>query len=577
MSRASDLLGTQKSKTATKSKSVKAPKKALVPTVRNADNYPAFKQGNKHEFLQTLLTNTLGNTFYADSKKLLSDTHRIHAQMVQTDPVFVAKAAMYARVFGYMRMQPQIALATLVNNTAISTKLFNQAFNAIISTPKDLSDFTAILNGMGKSESGRRVQSAGKAWLTRFLNSNKAEYWAIKYGAGGSAAGKFSLADLIKVYHPRINNRSLVAYLLGEVSPDSNMLFSFQKERWDSVEELPQISAYQRLKTAKTPLEKASLITHGRLPRDVARYFAGDSKVVWNAIGSQMPVMDLLKNLANLERRGVLDDLRPYIESVLGSKERIQSAKILPYRYLDAMEHVGSAYWLKDILRQAVEYSFDSVPPIEGRTAIFLDVSGSMKPISSTTNAAKFKQAAIFAVALAKKTKNSVIALGFDTKLYEIPISTVDSILTQVEQIERLGGGGTSTNLPIERLLKDKTKVDQIFLITDEQQNSGRGFYQVLSDYRQRVNPNTTCVVINVDPPTSSGIVPNEPNNYYVYGWSDSVLTYAYLASQGWEKLTKMIENDVYHIITAKYETAQNTEVEEADDTEETEETEESN
>ena len=82
-----------------------------VPDIQNRDGYPAYKRSLEEQYIQTLMTNTLGNTYYADKQELLQDANQVHDEMLEKDPVFVAKALLYARKDGYMRLQPIFCLA----------------------------------------------------------------------------------------------------------------------------------------------------------------------------------------------------------------------------------------------------------------------------------------------------------------------------------------------------------------------------------------------------------------------------------------------------------------------------------
>ena len=61
-----------------------------------------------------------------------------------------------------------------------------------------------------------------------------------------------------------------------------------------------------------------------------------------------------------------------------------------------------------------------------------------------------------------------------------IAVSARDSVLTQAQRIT--ARGGTDTALPMQQLLHERHAVDNIVLITDEQQNLGCRFVEVLDE-----------------------------------------------------------------------------------------------
>jgi len=113
-----------------------------------------------------------------------------------------------------------------------------------------------------------------------------------------------------------------------------------------------------------------------------------------------------------------------------------------------------------------------------------------------------------------------------------------DSILSQAEKIE--ARGGTDTGAPVEKLRKDNVCVDNIIIITDEQQNTGSPFYNELEKYRRSINPNTKAFVIDIAPYRSSMVPPTDKNTHYIYGWSETVLEYIAMSIKGYGS---MIEN----------------------------------
>lgn len=160
---------------------------------------------------------------------------------------------------------------------------------------------------------------------------------------------------------------------------------------------MPQIAAYEALKHTTDVKEQIALIQEGKLPYEVVTGVVKPNREIWNAVLYQMPIFALLRSLNTLDRAGVLDENREYITSVLNDPERLAKSKILPFRFVTAFEEVGKA-WVRDVLRQAVEITFDNLPEIPGKTAVFLDVSGSME-------GNYLRIGSVFALALYKKNK----------------------------------------------------------------------------------------------------------------------------------------------------------------------------
>ena len=479
-----------------------------VPDIQNRDGYPAYKRSLEEQYIQTLMTNTLGNTYYADKQELLQEANQVHDEMLEKDPVFVAKALPYARKNGYMRLQPIFGLAKL--SAVNPEELFKQIFRDIILIPSDLQDFMTILEGIGRGQGGRAIKTAISNWL----NASLSEYWAIKYNGRGRG---FSLGDIVKTIHPKSTEKSaLYKYLVtGEVEGD-----------------LPQIRAFEELKKTTDPESQIRLVREGRLPHEVVTGATKMTPELWNALVPDMPAFALLRHLNALDRAGVLDRNRKIVTERLTNPEVLAKSKILPFRFLTAFYQVEKA-WVKDVLRQAVELTFRNLPEIPGKTAVFLDISGSM-------SGEYLRIGSVFALALYKKTGGNGVFWTFDTEVYDPKPSLYDSILTQAEKIRAMGG--TDTGAPVRELTAQREKVDNIIIITDEQQNTGSPFYRALKDYRNQINPGTKAFIIDIAPYRSAMVPETDKNIWYIYGWSDQVLQFISCATTGFGSMVDAIK-----------------------------------
>jgi len=482
----------------------------IRPTIRNQDGYPAYTRSAEEQYVQTLVTNTFGNTFYADQQKLLMEAEALHREMAQSNAQFMAKALVYARNEGYMRLQPLFGLAIL---SAYRPDLFAKIFLKVVRIPSDLSDFLTILKGMGRGEGGRAV----KRQVNRFL-SGVSEYWAIKYNGRGRG---YSLGDAIATAHPKpadLKQQALFRYLRGQ---EANLSL------------LPQVEALEHLQRAATEAEQLHWIETGKLPHEVVTGAVKPTKAVWEALTNQMPTFALLRHLNALERTGVFES-RYNLETVaarLTDQRALQKAKILPFRFAKAFRQVQHPV-LRDALRDAVEYTFGNLPELEDRTAIFLDISGSM-------DGEYLQIGSVFALALYKKTQGNTLFWLFDTEVEDARPSRRDSILSQADRIH--ARGGTDTGAPVRKLLAERHKVDQIIIITDEQQNSGSPFYEALLRYRAKVNLSVKAFIIDIAPYRSAMVPPQDPGTFYIYGWSDTVLSYIAQTAKGYDSMVQQI------------------------------------
>lgn len=484
---------------------------AVKPTTQNRANYPAYSRSAEEQYLQTLLTNTMGNTYYADRNQLLEEAGELHIEMAERRPEFMARGLVYARNEGYMRLQPLYGLAVL---SYYRPDLFAQVFLQVVLIPSDLSDFLTILQGLGRGEGGRAV----KRQVNRFL-AGVSEYWALKYNGRGRG---YSLGDAIATAHPKPADRKQQA------------LFRYLRGHEANLGLLPQVEALENLKRANTEKKQIRWITEGKLPYSTVTGVIKPSKAVWETILRQMPAFALLRHLNALLRAGVFDDEAnlQYAVERLTDREALAKAKILPFRFAVAYEQVQHPV-LRDALREAVELTFGNLPELGGQTAIFLDISGSM-------SGEYLRIGSVFALALYKQTQGNSLFWLFDTRVTDAKPSRKDSILSQAERIRPRGG--TDTGAPVRELLRQKKKVDQIIIITDEQQNSGSPFYAALMEYRAKVNRHVKAFIVDIAPYRTAMVPPQDNDTHYIYGWSDQVLAYIARTVQGYAPLVERVE-----------------------------------
>ncbi|WP_240420468.1 TROVE domain-containing protein [Paenibacillus periandrae] len=481
------------------------------PNTFNKDHYPAFARSLEEQYLQTLLTNTMSNTFYADQNELFSDAEQLHQEMAKINPNFMAKAIIFARNEGYMRLQPLFGLAIL---SIYRPDLFAKIFLLVVRIPSDLSNFLMILKGMGRGEGGRAV----KRQVNRFL-SGVSEYWAIKYNGRGHG---YSLGDAIATAHPKpedLKQQALFRYLRGL---EANLAL------------LPKVEALENLKLASTEEELIAWIERGKLPYETVTGAIKPSKAVWEALLYQMPTFALLRHMNALQRAGVLEEKRnlDYVVNRITDEQALKKAKIMPFRLATAFRQMDHPE-LRDALREAAELTFDNLPELGEKTAIFLDISGSM-------NGQYLEIGSVFALALYKKTQGSSLFWLFDTEVVDARPSRKDSILTQAAQIH--ARGGTDTGAPVRKLIQERRKVDQIIIITDEQQNSGSPFYEQLRLYRSKVNRDVKAFIVDIAPYRHAMVPDQDPQTFYIYGWSDTVLSYIAQSVKGYSSLVERVE-----------------------------------
>lgn len=160
----------------------------------NHEGFPSFARSIEEQYVQLLLTNTLGHTFYASVGENYAVARDLHQRMLSQDPAFAARAIVYAREQGFMRLQPIVGLVYL---SLTDRTLFRAIFPRVILTPGDLLDFVQIVRSRQiRPGLGRALKEEINRWL-----NGLSEYHAIKYGS--DAGAKLSLRDVLRLTHPQ--------------------------------------------------------------------------------------------------------------------------------------------------------------------------------------------------------------------------------------------------------------------------------------------------------------------------------------------------------------------------------------
>lgn len=506
----------------------------------NKDGFPAFKRSLPEQYLQTLMTNTMGNTFYTKQDQLMVESLALHREIAKVDPEFMAKALVYARNDGYMRLQPIVGLVFL--STIPDKTFFKLAFNQVIKTPGDLEDFVTICSSVRNGKGlGRSVKNTISLWL-----NNMSQYHAIKYGADRKEG--WDLGNIIKVTHPKPKDEI------------QNELFKYVANRDADLGKLPQVNELERVKNLRSmkatmtdeafAKEVVDAIERGRLPWEVVTGILSPTTEVWEYLMKQMPYFALLRNINTLTRAGVFSNKEnvDYVVRRLTDANAIHKAMVLPFRFHTALANTGSIPAINDALRTAMELSFDNVPALHGNNYYFLDISGSMDGENLTIGGT-------LGIAAYMKSEQPNF-LCFESRLQYADITKNDSMMTNLQKVLKLEQGGTNTGLCLKHLLgtahlvkefgwaRNMTSgyhnnvpenmrtqlpvegVDNIIIITDEQQNTGSPVVTEFRKYRELVNPNARLFIIDVAPYLESVAPDEESNCYFIYGWSDQVLKY---------------------------------------------------
>lgn len=430
----------------------------------------AYKMTPELTLVSALLTSFLEDKFYEKGADRIT---AIKEAITHVDPLFAAKAALYARNEFGMRSVSHVAAAEIAA-TVKGEQWTKRFFDKIVHRPDDMMEILAYYySNYGKNEPAA-MRKGFAAAFTRFD-----EYQLAKY-RGSSKSVK--LVDIVNLVHPA--NSEAIAKLVRDELRNADTFEAKLSKAGQSDDDGAKREAW------------SELVTSGKLG-----YFA------------------LLRNLRN-----IIEDAPEVVNLAveqLKSEKQIRKSLVLPFRFLTAYEEISkiSGPEAKRVLvglSEALDISASNLPKFDGETLVAIDKSGSM-------NGDPMRIACLFGAMMVKSSHADVIL--WDDSATVVNLNPADSMLTLAQQIASSIGimGGTNINVPFQTATRN---YNRILILTDEQ-SWGHSLYgngsgpQALQAYKTRTGANP--MVYNWDVQGHGTLQFPENQVAVLAGWSDKV------------------------------------------------------
>lgn len=421
----------------------------------------AYKTNKEYEFISILLTSFVQDQFYRSA----NDTMKRMAELMgQIDPMFVAKAAIYARTEFGMRSITHAAAAELANH-ARGTGITRRFLEKVIYRPDDITEVLAYyLNKYGKP-----LPYALKRGLAASFD-NFDGYQLAKYKGDSNDV---SLVDAINLVHPMPNHDKTIEITckeyLAAVSPVQRELIEFIGA--GSMVEIPIIEALVLGLLKSTETWEAKLSNAGKATdKGAAKAEAWAELIKTRKIG----YFALLRNLRNIMEQA--PDLVDDACALLTDRKLIKKSLVLPFRFYTAITHIGGKNRkIDEALHDAFDIAMDNVPTLDGKTLVAIDDSGSMGGFWGRSNEGDSKLpitlAAVLGSVIYKSNDSDVMLFSDHVKIPRLYHK--DSGLSIVDRIKQsCTGGGTYFDLIFTHA---KKRYDRIIVLSDMQGWMGGG------------------------------------------------------------------------------------------------------
>lgn len=387
--------------------------------VENLAGGLAYAQSPEMELLSILLTSFANDTFY---KSANDSFHRLKELIAVSNKLFVAKAAVYARIKFGMRSITHVAASELAKYLS-GEPWAKDFYFSVVYRPDDMMEILSYHIG-----TNGKVTNAMKKGLASAFDKFDA-YSLAKYRGEGKG---LKLVDVVNIVHPEPiekNAEALSLLIKGELK-------SF--DTWES--ELTKAG-----QTASNDDEKAEF-----------------KKEVWIKLIREKKIgyFALLRNLRNIVEQAPEIITEGLI--MLTDEKLISKSLVLPFRFTTAYEEISKLTNGKIVrevliaLNKAVDIAIKNVPKFEGETLVVLDESGSMEGKPAQIGS-------LFAAVLVKSNNADLITFS-DSARY-INVNPLDSTITIAGSI-KFRSGGTNFHSIFHTANK---KYDRVIILSDMQ------------------------------------------------------------------------------------------------------------
>lgn len=466
---------------------------ATIKTV-NREGRPAYGMRDKEKLVTQVLTSFFNEAkFYGDNSKEIRETVR---RVIEKEPWFVSKLAVFARREFNMRSVAHVLTAELAH--AEKGKPFARHTVKGVSLRGD--DVTEIM-ACYLSSFDKPVPASLKKGISDVL-LNFDEYTLAKYKGDKDAV---KMRDLLRICHPTPKDAAQSALwkrcLEGTLATP---------ETWET-----ELSAN------------------------------GNTKESWEKLigGGKLGYMALLRNLRNIVQAQP-DNLNVALGRI-SDPEAVRKSRQLPFRFLAAYRslmdapNAGSA--VLDALEDAADAAVDNLPTIHGRTAIAIDISGSMSSAVSAKSDIRCKDIAMLLGLMASRICEDAIVYIFNTSIQRLPVSHRTGMLHAA--YNSFCFGGTSMQLPFAQMMQERITVDRLIILSDNQCNNplGASAQQCAADYRKETGKDIWVHAVDLQGYGTQQF--SGPHTNIIAGWSEKVFDFILLAEQGEGRLEQRIAN----------------------------------
>lgn len=421
----------------------------------------------------------------------------LHVDMQKKDPLFYAHLAAWYNKNGDIRDHKEI----FIGNLLVDDYLENREPGLALFRRVPVFLKRKILGYIKGKEINLRIKTGKKITLENKKKIDEVKIEKKRVGLFKNAPT--SLRKEIKDYLKWLetDNKAFDAIVMRSFN-DLKGLYAALKikpsERAQKIlfkEEFPEdsgLDVYKKISEAKNPDEVAKLIVKYKVPYTVAVGLVETiTPSILVALINSMSSQELITNYASLEEKGAMNnpDTAKLINAKLdkaATAKNVTALKSKKAQETGRIKNEGAIEKLNKIADTQIKKS----GAITADTALFVDKSGSM------TNSIEVGKRVSSLISGATEAKLYVVA--FDTIAYEI--NAQGNTMTDWEKAFRpiLANGGTSIGSALDYLMRKNVIVEQIVIITDEDELSSPLFSEVYKKYVDKFKTSPAVILITI-------------------------------------------------------------------------------
>jgi hypothetical protein len=239
------------------------------------------------------------------------------------------------------------------------------------------------------------------------------------------------------------------------------------------------------------PAAQAKLIVENRIPFRVA--ISGLKQMTPSVLASLILAMspqEVINNMASLKKRGAMDnaDLRKVIEAKLEEAKTDKRVSALKTR--EAVKSAGLDEEMARKVEAVGDKQIKSKATIKRPTALHIDKSGSMDVAIDVG-----KQIAAIIAPICEK---ELYVYAFDQMAYAITAKGTELSSWEKAFAGINAGGGTSCGVSVEQMRRKKERVEQIIMVTDEEENQAPLLVPTLKTYSNELGVMPDVIIVKV-------------------------------------------------------------------------------